>query len=105
MRLPKNFQPVGTSKKGSFNFSATRSSAPLVGIDRAKPLIPSWKYGIASCAFAAIIATESDGVTKKLLPRIMFLSPSPSLAAPKSGPFSPYIRSTKSLAYVRLGSG
>ena len=26
-----------TSKKGSPNFSATRSRAPLVGIDRAKP--------------------------------------------------------------------
>lgn len=38
---------------------------------------PDWKYGIASWALAAIIATESDGVTKKLLPRIMFLSPSP----------------------------
>lgn len=38
---------------------------------------PLWKYGIAFCAFAAIIATESDGVTKNSLPRIMFLSPSP----------------------------
>lgn len=36
------------------------------------------KYGIASCALAAMIATESEGVTKKLLPKIMFLSPSPA---------------------------
>lgn len=38
---------------------------------------PLWKYGIAFCAFAAIIATESEGVTKNSLPRIIFLSPSP----------------------------
>lgn len=30
-----------------------------------------------ACALAAIIATESEGVTKNCLPRIMFLSPSP----------------------------
>eukprot|EP01018_Ginkgo_biloba_P018929 Gb_12737 [translate_table: standard] len=35
----------------------------------------------------------------------MFRSPSPSLAAPKSGASAPYIMSTNSLAYVRLGSG
>lgn len=37
MRLPKNFQPVGVSKKGSLSASATRSSAPLVGMLRATP--------------------------------------------------------------------
>jgi len=35
------------------------------------------KYGIASFALAAITATESEGVTKKLVPKIIFLSPSP----------------------------
>jgi hypothetical protein len=35
------------------------------------------KYGIASFALAAITATESEGVTKKLDPKIIFLSPSP----------------------------
>lgn len=39
---------------------------------------PLRKYGMASCALAAIIATESEGVTKKPLPRIIFLSPSPN---------------------------
>jgi hypothetical protein len=33
---------------------------------------------------AANIARESEGVTKKFLPKIMFLSASPSHAAPKS---------------------
>ena len=37
MRLPKNFQPVGTSKKVSPCFLATRSSAALVGMLRATP--------------------------------------------------------------------
>jgi hypothetical protein len=32
----------------------------------ATPFKPEAKYGIASTAFAAIIATESDGVTKNL---------------------------------------
>lgn len=41
---------------------------------------PLLKYGIASCALAAMIATESEGVTKNPLPRIMFLSPSPEEA-------------------------
>lgn len=119
--------------------------------------MPVLKYGIVSSALAAIIATESEGVTKNPLPRIMFRSPSPeidkiwwffyrnrsqkifwgrleikyahteqgitnmyttkefsqvywnawnkklnlpSLAAPKSGPFSPYNMLTKSLAYL-----
>lgn len=37
MRFPKNFQPVGVSKKGTLRASATRSSAPLVGMLRATP--------------------------------------------------------------------
>ena len=40
MRLPKNFQPVGVSKKGSFFLAATRSSAAAVGMERARPLMP-----------------------------------------------------------------
>ena len=39
-------------------------------------------------ALAAMTATESDGDTKKPFPMIMFRSPSPSEAAPKSGVFS-----------------
>ena len=35
----------------------------------------------------------------------MLRSPSPSEAAPKSGALAPFIRSTRSWAYVRLGSG
>ena len=38
---------------------------------------------------AAMMATESDGVTKKCAPRIMLRSASPSLAAPKSGTLPP----------------
>ena len=33
----KLVQKGSTSKNGRFNFSATRSRAPLVGMDRAKP--------------------------------------------------------------------
>lgn len=33
----------------------------------ATPFRPAEKYGIASTAFAAIMATESDGVTKNLI--------------------------------------
>ena len=46
IRLPKNFQPVGTSKKGTLSLSATLSRAPEVGIERATPLSPDLKYGI-----------------------------------------------------------
>jgi len=38
-------------------------------------------------AFAAIIAKLSEGETKNLFPKIIFLSASPSHAAPKSGIF------------------
>ena len=39
-RLPKNFQPVGVSKHSTPNFCATRSTAALVGMERATPLMP-----------------------------------------------------------------
>eukprot|EP00976_Prorocentrum_cordatum_P041540 842701-Prorocentrum_minimum.AAC.1 len=39
MRLPKNFHPVGVSKKGTFIFSATRSRAAEVGMERARPCV------------------------------------------------------------------
>ena len=104
MRLPKNFQPVGVSKHSTPILVATRSSAAAVGMERARPLRPSLKYGM-HFAFAAMMATESEGVTKKLLPRIMLRSPSPSDAAPKSGASAEYIVFTSSSAYVRLGSG
>lgn len=77
----------------------------------ATPFKPVEKYGMASTAFAAMIATESDGVTKNLqnnkhvtiprlvdekfckkkprrhylFPRIILRSASPSAAAPNSG--------------------
>ena len=38
---PKNFHPVGVSKQGIFKARATKSTAELVGIDRATPAIPS----------------------------------------------------------------
>ena len=41
--------------------------------------------GIEACALAAMMATESEGDTKKRLPRTMLRSASPSAAAPKSG--------------------
>ena len=65
---------------------ATRSSAPDVGMDLATPLRPPLeeKYGM-QLACAAMIATESDGVTKKRSPRIMLRSASPSAAAPNEG--------------------
>jgi hypothetical protein len=93
----------------------------------AAALRPPLNCGIAS-ALAAITARESLGVTKNCLPRIMFLSPSPSAAAPNTGTLllalllplsllsllllgstepsaaSP-ILATSSGAYVRLGSG
>mmetsp|Transcript_4179 Transcript_4179/g.15319 ORF Transcript_4179/g.15319 Transcript_4179/m.15319 type:complete len:205 (-) Transcript_4179:767-1381(-) len=104
IRLPKNFHPVGVSKHSTPAFAATRSSAAAVGIDLASPLSPLLKYGM-HWAFAAMMATESEGVTKKLLPKIMLRSPSPSDAAPKSGASGANIVFTSSSAYVRLGSG
>ena len=40
-RLPKNFQPVGVSKQGMPSPSATRSTAALVGMERATPFSPA----------------------------------------------------------------
>ena len=91
-KLPKNFQPVGVSYMPIPSFSATRSAAPLVGMDRAMPFSPALYPG-ARCALAASIASESDGVTKIPLPMIRLRSPSPSEAAPKSGASAPIISS------------
>ena len=109
------------------------------GGDLATPFKPEEKQGMDWTALAAMMATESEGVTKNLieeeknkllfassnqtrngiehqsyqfylLPRTMFLSASPSAAAPNSGGLlsgvlpNP-IRATNSFAYVRLGSG
>jgi hypothetical protein len=113
IRLPKNFQPVGTSKFGILSFWATRSSAHEVGMERAQPLSPPAKYGM-HVALATIMARESEGDTKKREPMIMLRSASPSAAAPKEGGsllvsmgrpilFRP-ILATSSTACVRLGS-
>mmetsp|Transcript_766 Transcript_766/g.1819 ORF Transcript_766/g.1819 Transcript_766/m.1819 type:complete len:218 (-) Transcript_766:907-1560(-) len=126
MRLPKNFQPVGVSKKGMFLALHTRSRAHDVGMLRATPLSPPLppkrakgpflvaKYGMSS-QLSTSTARESEGVTKNLLPRIMFLSASPSAAAPRTGGSSACpvmgepslatpIRSHSSRALARLGS-
>ena len=79
------------------NFAATRSGAWEVGMERATPAKPSLYPG-TKWALAVMMAKLSLGVTKKLLPKIILRSPSPSDAAPKSGAFSPNIISTKSWA-------
>lgn len=79
--MPKNFHPVGVSYNFTPNFYATLSTAPDVGILLATPFNLCFKNR-SECA--AKIANESDGVTKKFLPNIIFLSASPSQAAPKS---------------------
>ena len=61
----------------------TLSNAPDVGMDLAAPINPV--FGNIILAQAANTARESDGVTKNYLPKIMFLSASPSHAAPKWG--------------------
>lgn len=83
IRFPKNFHPVGVSYN-SFNYflAATLSNAPEVGIDLAAPINPFLNIKLA---LAANIANESEGVTKNYFPRIIFLSASPSHAAPNSG--------------------
>ncbi len=83
-RLPKYFQPVGVSKQGMPSAAATRSSAALVGIERATPFNPL-AYPGTWWALAAKTARLSLGVTMKRRPRIRLRSPSPSLAAPKLG--------------------
>merc|ERR1719491_1155285 len=84
IRLPKNFQPVGTSKQGTPLALATMSNAPDVGMDRAQPFNPLLNCGMQS-EFATIIAKESEGETKNWDPMIMLRSASPSAAAPKVG--------------------
>lgn len=60
---------------------ATLSTAPDVGMLRATPESFCFKkYWLK----LARTASESEGVTKKFFPRIIFLSASPSQAAPKS---------------------
>lgn len=81
IKLPKNFQPVGVSYNLTPNFCATLSTAPEVGILLATPLIFYFKN---KSEWAAKTASESEGVTKKFFPKIIFLSASPSHAAPKS---------------------
>merc|ERR1719261_1636477 len=98
--LGQNGQPRQDGPRSIF-----LSNAAAVGMDLATPFKPDLKYGMHSCALAAIIATESDGVTKKLFPKIMLRSPSPSEAAPKSGAFSENMTFTSSFAYVKFGSG
>ena len=59
-RLPKNFHPVGVSKQSMPSAAATRSTARLVGIERATPGSPSLNHGMR-CALAARIARLSLG--------------------------------------------
>ena len=46
IRLPKFFQPVGVTKQGMLYFLATRSTAPVVGKERAQPFTPPRKNGM-----------------------------------------------------------
>ena len=62
-RFPKNFHPVGVSKQGIFKARATKSTAELVGIDRATPAIPSLYPG-TQFVLAVITAKLSLGFTK-----------------------------------------
>lgn len=71
IRFPKNFHPVGVSYRLIPSFLATLSRAPDVGMLLAAPLIFYFKKSWDS---AVRIAMESDGVTKKDFPKIMFLS-------------------------------
>lgn len=82
IKLPKNFHPVGVSNNYKLFLIVTLSNAPDVGIDLAAPNNPFLNM---RWAFAANTANESDGVTKNYLPNIIFLSASPSHAAPKCG--------------------
>mmetsp|Transcript_37102 Transcript_37102/g.90078 ORF Transcript_37102/g.90078 Transcript_37102/m.90078 type:complete len:207 (+) Transcript_37102:573-1193(+) len=115
IRFPKNFHPVGVSNNGIPLLLHTRSSAPLVGMLRAAPPTPFVNWGMRPrAAWSTMTARESLGVTKKPCPSIMFLSPSPSAAAPKKGaPSAPSSASPvgptlifphSSAAFLRLGS-
>lgn len=77
IRLPKNFQPVGTSNPRIPRRSQTTSIAEEVGIDRAQAVSPFRKYGMHR-QYAATIASESDGEMKNCRPRIIARSASPS---------------------------
>ena len=68
IKFPKNFHPVGVSYRGIPSFLATISTAPDVGMLLATPLIFYFKNK-SECA--ANIARESEGVTKKFLPKII----------------------------------
>jgi hypothetical protein len=76
------------------------ANAPRDAIEDANDVVQGVVKELRACALAAIMATESEGVMKNFFPRIMFRSPSPSLAAPKSGPSSAHITSTSSFAYL-----
>lgn len=84
IKLPKNFQPVGVSNRLSIlSFCATLSIDPLVGIDLATP---NNFYPLKTDELlAANTASESEGVTKNRLPKIMLRSASPSHAHPNTG--------------------
>ena len=71
IKFPKNFQPVGVSYNLIPSFFVTLSRAPDVGILRAAPLI---FYLRKRAELEVKTAIESDGVTKKAFPKIMFLS-------------------------------
>ena len=76
IRFPKNFHPVGVSYTYFFMPTPTLSIDPEVGMDLANP-----KRGVLGKIFdqfAPIADNESEGVTKNLRPRIIFLSASPS---------------------------
>lgn len=70
-------------------------------------------FGKIKWKFSAKTAKESDGVTKNLLPMIIFLSASPSQAQPNYGILKSMqffilkgsMMSTNYLAYIRFGSG
>ena len=91
---------------------ATLSTAPEVGIDLATPFNGPFlvKLLIKSALFV-MAAKESLGETNILGPKMIFLSASPSQAAPKSGTFfdksflKTSIFASRSLAWTKFGSG
>src|SRR5581483_10324399 len=84
--------------------AATRSTARLVGIERATPASPSRNHG-TSRAFAASTARLSLGPITQLRPTTRLRSPSPSEAAPKSGASGRAISAISAAAWTALGSG
>lgn len=77
-----------STKRSLFKAGGLGRIAPDVGIERAHPFKPSLKNGM-QLMLAAMMARLSEGLTNHCFPRIMFLSASPSAAAPKSGTPSP----------------